>query len=48
MALTGANSVSVNQSPGQTPQQYAVPVALQQYVVVLASKWTASGCMFYD
>lgn len=42
MALTGANSVSVNRSPGQTPQQYAVPVALQQYAAVAASEQTAS------
>lgn len=42
MALTGASSVSVNRSPGQTPQQYAVPVALQQYAAVAASEQTAS------
>ena len=42
MALIGANSVSINRSPGQTPQQYAVPVDLQQYAAVAASKRTAS------
>ena len=38
MALTGANSVSVNRSPGQTTQQYAEPLALQQYAGVPSSE----------
>lgn len=38
----GANSVSVSRSPGQTPQQYAVPVPLQKYAAVAASEQTAS------
>lgn len=39
---SGANSVSVSRSPGQTPQQYAVPVPLQKYAAVAASEQTAS------
>ena len=42
MALIGANSVSINWIPGQTPQQYAVPMALQQYAAVAAFEQTAS------
>ncbi|KAH9331007.1 hypothetical protein KI387_003115, partial [Taxus chinensis] len=41
-ALTGANSVSANRSPGQTPQQYAVAVPLQPYAAVAASEQAAT------
>uniref|UniRef100_A0A0D6R3F1 RRM domain-containing protein n=1 Tax=Araucaria cunninghamii TaxID=56994 RepID=A0A0D6R3F1_ARACU len=37
-----AGSVSANRSPGQTPQQYAVPVPLQQYAAVAASEQAAT------
>ena len=42
MALIGAYSVSINRSPRETPQQSAVPVALQQYAAVAAFERTAS------